>query len=357
MYDTENIGDEIQSIAARRFLPKIDYYVNRDHLNDFKPKEKSVKVIMNSWYMAPPYNWPPKSKKIDPLLISMYVERFNEHNLTDQAFLSDESKKYIAKHGPFGARDTGTMEFMNKHGIESYFSGCMTLTLLPDKKVKRKNYVLVVDVPKRVLNKIKKSTKRPIITLNTERYTGLTYDEKMKIAEYWLTVYQSAHCVVTTRLHCMLPCLALGTPVYAIRKTDMRRFGGLIDLTNNYSEREFIKKKINFDRPSRNPRKYEKIRDELVKKCKEFTGFDSKKSYLYGAKYTDFIDNYDYISGVNKIAEASYKGERRVKILEDELADVRRENKELSDLAFRPGIMRSIKNLIKAILRKITRKG
>lgn len=28
-YSTENIGDEIQSIAASRFLPQIDYYINR----------------------------------------------------------------------------------------------------------------------------------------------------------------------------------------------------------------------------------------------------------------------------------------------------------------------------------------
>ncbi|MBS8071164.1 hypothetical protein F6P74_06430 [Streptococcus suis] len=36
-YSTENIGDEIQSIAASRFLPQIDYYINRDYMNDFKP--------------------------------------------------------------------------------------------------------------------------------------------------------------------------------------------------------------------------------------------------------------------------------------------------------------------------------
>ena len=29
-YSTENIGDEIQSIAARRFLPQVDYYIDRD---------------------------------------------------------------------------------------------------------------------------------------------------------------------------------------------------------------------------------------------------------------------------------------------------------------------------------------
>ena len=28
-YDTENIGDEIQSLAAKRFLPRVDLLLNR----------------------------------------------------------------------------------------------------------------------------------------------------------------------------------------------------------------------------------------------------------------------------------------------------------------------------------------
>lgn len=35
-YDyTTNLGNEIQSIAARRFLPKIDYFIEHEKLNLF----------------------------------------------------------------------------------------------------------------------------------------------------------------------------------------------------------------------------------------------------------------------------------------------------------------------------------
>lgn len=47
-YETENIGDEIQSIAARRFLPSVDTYIDRDRLGEYCPDEET-KIITNGW--------------------------------------------------------------------------------------------------------------------------------------------------------------------------------------------------------------------------------------------------------------------------------------------------------------------
>ena len=46
-YSTENVGDEIQSIAARRFLPRVDYYIDRDRIGEWKNKnqDETVKLI------------------------------------------------------------------------------------------------------------------------------------------------------------------------------------------------------------------------------------------------------------------------------------------------------------------------
>ena len=54
-YRTENIGDEIQSIAARQFLPRVDVYVERDSLNNVVSDEK-IKLIMNGWFTHKPEN-------------------------------------------------------------------------------------------------------------------------------------------------------------------------------------------------------------------------------------------------------------------------------------------------------------
>ncbi|HEM2548508.1 TPA: hypothetical protein U0431_001294 [Streptococcus suis] len=58
-YTTGNIRDEIQSVAASRFLPQIDYFINRDYMNDFQiDTDDKIKLIMNGWYSHRPENFP-----------------------------------------------------------------------------------------------------------------------------------------------------------------------------------------------------------------------------------------------------------------------------------------------------------
>lgn len=38
--DTDNIGDDVQSYAQERFLPHVDYLVDRENLEMFVPDKK-----------------------------------------------------------------------------------------------------------------------------------------------------------------------------------------------------------------------------------------------------------------------------------------------------------------------------
>lgn len=70
--DTDNIGDDIQTYAQKRFLPRIDYLIDREKIGMFIPEKKElVSVIMNGWYLHNKVAWPP-SPYINPLLISMH---------------------------------------------------------------------------------------------------------------------------------------------------------------------------------------------------------------------------------------------------------------------------------------------
>lgn len=51
-----------------------------------------------------------------------------------------------------------------------------------------------------------------------EDYYKLPWDERMKNVEKLLKVYQGAKAVVSYRLHCALPCLALGTPTILLNE-------------------------------------------------------------------------------------------------------------------------------------------
>ena len=87
--DTDNLGDDILSYAGRRFLPKVDYYIDRESMDVFVPKEKeSVAAILNGWYIHYSYAFPP-SPYLAPLWIGA---RFN--CLTSKLSSSTSSVSY-----------------------------------------------------------------------------------------------------------------------------------------------------------------------------------------------------------------------------------------------------------------------
>lgn len=303
-YNTENVGDEVQSIAARRFLPQVDYYIDRDEITNFKHKSgENVKLIMNGWYMHKPENWPPKVGSLDPLLISMYIDQKNKK--TVQAFTSDGSKKFLEKYGPVGARDEASHTFLQKNNISSYFSGCVTLTLQRDSRFPRSDFVLLVDVSPEVEEVVRKTTTRPVISLSVYRTPYLSREEKFVLAEYYLYLYQSAHAVITTRLHTMLPSLAFETPVALIKekgKFEPSRYEGLVDLVHAYDEKDYINNPKIFDvdnQPSNKP-DYMELRRKLIASCKEFTGHENE-TYLT----VDLSKMYKNISFVKVLGRGS----------------------------------------------------
>lgn len=311
-YSTENIGDEIQSIAARRFLPSVDYYFNRDSIDDTDTGADEVKLIMNGWYTHKPENFPPKNNNIHPLLISMYVEQHSMDGKVAKRLSNKESKEFFRRNGPVGTRDKATLEFFKKNNIESYLSGCVTLTLCKDPAVKKQDFILAVDVSDEVYKKMAKMTKREVIRVDTSRYFEMPRESKFVLAEYYLSLYQSAHVVVTRRLHCMLPCLALETPVLAITGREPHRYAGLVGLVRNTTEENFLKESFDeysLENPPQNPTDYRTFRELITNKCFEFTKYDSKKSYLSYGTVENLLNSTEFKLTISSLASASYRME------------------------------------------------
>src|SRR4051812_48490909 len=87
-----NVGDYIQSLAAKQFLPRVDKYINREKLSSYN--EEKVKLIMNGWFMHESKKWPPSSN-IDPLLVSFHLNSQAKNDL-----LSEEGIKWFKAHTP-----------------------------------------------------------------------------------------------------------------------------------------------------------------------------------------------------------------------------------------------------------------
>ncbi|MDR2795886.1 MAG: polysaccharide pyruvyl transferase family protein [Spirochaetaceae bacterium] len=331
-----NVGDYIQSIAASTFLEKVDYYLEREGLDNYNMPEP-IRIILNGWFMHSPDNWPP-SDVLMPLFISFHITRYEYAALR---MLSPAGIKYLKNHEPIGCRDYGTAKLLGKYGINAYFSGCLTLTLgrKYGTNVKTGN-IYFVDVPVigcreekikyllkcipkiakhfssvlRIYRKNKKSRRNIIYSFaraclfyclysgifekdvlikaeyikhSIDRETLESDRECFEYAESLLKKYASAKLVVTSRLHCALPCLGMGTPVIFINSEGLSggRFDGLLELlrvfelsSNGFeTEDDLLSKagKIGFNTKIDNKKDFLKLREELERRCVEFIGLNT----------------------------------------------------------------------------------
>lgn len=305
-----NIGDYIQSLAAKQFLPQVDSYVNRERLGQYTGELSQI--ILNGWFTHHPETWVP-SAQLQPLFISLHI-----NSSAADRMLSESGIAYLRQHEPIGCRDHYTVRLLESKGIKAYFSGCLTLTLdsyaKKDSKVDGEIYIVdpLYGLPNkdRIFNN-PKSFIKGVITgdifktnsasefmktifsqslldkakyikqeLPKEKYTE---DEKFEIAEDLLKKYSTAKLVITSRIHCALPCLALGTPVIYLngfeKEFDACRMEGLSDLfhtinvnrknkeiSSNFSISGLIDENINLVNKS----DYLLLANELKKKVNDF---------------------------------------------------------------------------------------
>ena len=358
--DTDNIGDDIQTYAAYRILPSVDYVIDREHLQEFIPdKKESVKAIANGWFNHDKQNFL-FSPYINPLLISMHFSQNDLITDSGYSFLKGYAKEYLEKLGPVGCRDHNTEKVLKDFGYKTYFSSCLTLTLDTVGKKNQKDYICAVDLKPEVLEHLKSITNSEIKEVThwllfdnktpydkrleiIEEYTNksfddrrkyvkknasLSFDQRMKNVEKMLTIYQNAKLVITDRIHVALPCLALNTPVlfiYYDRNAD--RVATFRDFLVNCTEDEFLKFKSE-DLQFQNKKVYLKYRKELIKKCKEFVEKKEDSNKLPELEdYKEFIKriNYEKEMYLSKI----YKDKKTYKPIMDEHNKLVAQNEEL----------------------------
>ena len=279
---TENIGDDIQSYAAAQLLPSVDYYIEREQLDVFRPQEaEPVNTIMNGWFMHNKLAWP-VSNCINPLYISMHFMKDDPMKIGN-TFLQGIGGEDLKTHAPIGCRDLETQAFLEENGIPTYFSGCLTLTLQAKfPKLDVPPYVCLVDVSPDVVDYVK--TQYPDIETRIVEHEpnampalvkqGATWEERFETVEKLLTIYQNAHAVITSRLHCALPSMALGTPVLLLTDIGLEsgRYDGLSSLVHSATTKDFLAGSVSFslDAPPSNPDTFIPIRSQLIERVRNF---------------------------------------------------------------------------------------
>lgn len=305
-----NVGDNIQSLAAKQFLPKVDEYVNREKLGEYSGE--AIKMILNGWFTHNASNWIP-SELIKPLFVSFHI-----NNTAAPYMLNADGVNYLKRYQPIGCRDHFTVDALQEKGIEAYFTGCLTLTLdsykvddhergdkiyIVDplygyttlKKVTRNYKYFLRSIQRGTILRLGKRQKHldsiidsnlwdKAIHVNQEPPANTyTQEEKFEMAEDLLKKYAKAKLVITSRIHCALPCLAMGTPVIFINGfetfVDSCRFEGILDLfnridinttTGEWTSNFGLENKIDENTSVVNFEKHHLLANHLKKVCNDF---------------------------------------------------------------------------------------
>ena len=214
-----NIGDILQGMAAAQFLNEDAIAVDREKLY-MLGKENPGFLLATGWFMHD-YTLFPPPPNIRPFYISVHV--------ANSDFLRNRHvREHFRMHGPVGCRDKKTLQLFLGWGIPAYYSGCLTITTKYKTPVRKDNNgaFLMVDnvdhpVPENIVQKIESILQKKFtrishdptgISLPFEDYV-LSGTERMQSL---LNEYCDASLVITTKIHCALPCLGMGANVVLI---------------------------------------------------------------------------------------------------------------------------------------------
>ena len=221
-----NLGDDIQSLAVSRLLPRVDGHVCREALNSV---ETDCIVPMNGFFMNT-NNWPP-SPSVRPVFFAFHVRP----EAVDTVF-SVEGIAYLKRWQPIGCRDVGTLELMRRHSIEAYYSRCVTLTLPRRESEPADGEVFLVGVSNAAKQALPREIRKQAVTVDQAkvRLPIISTSLELALAQELLGVYRKrARLVITSKIHCAMPCIAMGIPVvflYDAAKRDDYRVKIINDL-------------------------------------------------------------------------------------------------------------------------------
>lgn len=225
-YDNEpNLGDEIQSLAALQFLPRVDAKFDRNNLTTAQATARHL-LIMNGWFSQTPEKAFPPSDSILPLFVSFHIAGTNE---SLRHFLKPSSIEFFKKHEPIGCRDRKTMEMLRSKGVDAFYSKCLTITFPARQKEPKDGKVFLVDIDKRI--PLPRHIRKGAVRVSHIVPPYISDETKFKLAQEILDMYRNeAKLVITTKLHCALPCIAMGIPVIFFGDPEDYRISVLRDL-------------------------------------------------------------------------------------------------------------------------------
>ena len=243
-----NIGDYLQTLAVKNALDAVFHnnnysFFDRDNLTNYNGPGR-ILCVMQGWF-SHTSNFLPNNKILPVYVGTHFCEK--AHNLLESVFNSKEGKTFT-QNLEIGCRDNFTLEFCRKNSVNSYLSRCLTLTFRKRSRHSGQNKIFTVEFPEELHSYLPREIKE-----NTEYIShykpGIRVDGR-NCAQTLLNRYRDeAKLVITDKLHCASPCIAMGIPVVLI-KTDSEqssRFSTLDNIIKIYEISDLKNRSIDYD--------------------------------------------------------------------------------------------------------------
>lgn len=213
---TDNLGDDIISYSSSQFVHNPNLILDRENLISFSNTQNydKIKILNSAWIMHNQqmfYN-AQKISNVDMMFFSIHINSLKPY--------TNIIKNLKLLNFEVGCRDNNTLNICKQNGIKSYFSGCSTLLLNQFKK-QQTDIIYCVDIKHDIVVKLQdkykqfKFIEKTHIRIPSEMSYMSQSDREINVKSI-LTEYNNAYCVISTRLHAVLPCTALNTPTVLV---------------------------------------------------------------------------------------------------------------------------------------------
>lgn len=222
-----NYGEDMQFLA----IENLYRYMGIPYDEVVRITETDLFSYDGSEYLVLPINYPFWGiyKELSPKILPVYL---GIAALGDSIIESMKFKEFQ----PIGCRDQRTYEICQRHGIQSYINGCMSLAL-PRSEAALGEKIYIVDVCDELLEYIPQSMKENAVYKTHVFYNeGVSEEEARRV---YLEYKENARLVISSRLHCIVPCIAFGIPVIYAAKNLSTRANWLKKLIPIYDKDKF----------------------------------------------------------------------------------------------------------------------
>lgn len=255
--NTDNLGDDLVSLAALQRLPRVDRALDADALDaplsGLQDDDRLV-LLAPGMFLRSSAHWPPE-KHIMPVCMGVHISEEDAWGLPVST-LDGAGYDALAACAPIAARDVRTANRLAKLKIPHTLTGCLSL-LLEHPPMPRRG-VICCDAPEEVVNLLREFRQDVETVTHALTKPVPDFDARMANAKAMLTRYASAEMVFTRRLHCAMACLAVGTPVlllYNAEYEDIPRFAPMDVMVRKQPVDDFLRevRQHGLPAPWRNP--------------------------------------------------------------------------------------------------------